>query len=64
MIEWQPIETAPKDGTDFIGLKDDGTCHVIYFDEENEAWVMMGFPGGTFLSWVPHPHPLNENMKA
>jgi hypothetical protein len=34
MQEWQPIETAPRDGTPFVALNADLECHVAKFDDD------------------------------
>jgi hypothetical protein len=34
MSEWQPIETAPKDGTWILGVNNRGNCAVIIWKDD------------------------------
>lgn len=36
--EWQPIETAPKDGTSFIGLTKGGRATTMRYHEYAKGW--------------------------
>lgn len=52
---WQPIDSAPKDGTDFLGCWDDGELHVVcirdgecFREMDKEAWAMP-------VLWQPLP---------
>lgn len=35
---WQPIETAPKDGTEIIAIDDRGEYFVAFWHEASEGW--------------------------
>lgn len=72
-MEWQPIETAPKDGTWFWALVDLDAINVRWHDGFNEfvsGWRQMTFAksyGGEtmdhspdivkFDHWMPLPQP-------
>lgn len=57
MSKWQPIETAPKDGSDILAhWKASGTSHVVYYalgrwcdDCDDEI--------STPTHWMPLPEP-------
>jgi hypothetical protein len=56
--EWQPIETAPRDGTPFFTYSEDAARAM--------AVNVYGFPGTPILvmSWPPFdktPYPINES---
>lgn len=60
---WQPIETAPKDGTDFLGYRDGdiGICYRVLRDD-CEMWCFGGksaaveyFPKFRPTHWMPLP---------
>ena len=66
-MEWQPIETAPKDHSNFLGFgSQHGTC-IAYWanwidnlkEEECEGWMELGtydkLPQLTH--WMPLPGP-------
>jgi hypothetical protein len=64
MSEWQPIETAPKDGTNILAWGPHGTgCLVVGFDEAvHPAWPWHTLDGlnyslTTFTHWMPLPAP-------
>ncbi len=58
-LEWQPIETAPKDGTRFIGLKPNRNVEVVHWSTKYRpsAWAtdeeFYLYP----THWMPLPAP-------
>ena len=53
---WQPIETAPRDGTNVLAFWSDwGDCGVVRFDR-GEWWAMM-HDVVTPTHWMPLPAP-------
>ncbi len=61
MSEWQPIETAPKDGSEIIG--GDRGCGDIEFyrwNDEDKKWLSRGDfyePTNELTHWMPLPEP-------
>jgi hypothetical protein len=57
MTDWQPIETAPKDGTMVLLYKQSsGTKGSGYWDDRENFWrigAMCYFNGATH--WAPYP---------
>ena len=64
--EWQPIETAPRDGTPILGARlDCNDQYVMYWMEEDETaplyrWAIID--GGVMhkdalTHWMPLPEP-------
>ena len=67
-MQWQPIETAPKDGKMVIGFfsplespfrpfQKDGDMAVIWYAGKERGWVMPGVMGLSPTFWVPLPEP-------
>ena len=61
-MEWRPIETAPKDGTDIIALSRSGYVErVKWYDNPfgNKDTVINTATGKwwTAVGWIPLPPP-------
>jgi hypothetical protein len=63
--DWQPIETAPKDGTAFFAcLEASDIPHAMRFNEEGQlvltwdGWVVDAHDWPTH--WMAIPHPQGE----
>ena len=47
MSEWQPIESAPKDGSAFIGLTASGRATTMRYVNSVKGWVKK--PDGGYI---------------
>lgn len=53
--QWRPIETAPKDGSEFLLVQPDGSMHVSYHYQG--SWGFSPEP----THWMPlPPAPVSE----
>src|SRR5258708_37952644 len=62
--EWQPIATAPKDGTWILALQVGGVVHRVSWGRGrlgSEGWgsTVAFYGGGPWIAWMPCP-PLPE----
>lgn len=65
---WQPIETAPKDGTSIIGCEKDRSVSEIFFDKQTGFWTYLWMDSDgdsrsdvfSPICWMPLPEPIKE----
>ena len=64
MSDWQPIATAPRDGTEFLALRENGCwweAHVVGWSGVDKAypWESDGnaYPEGWFDLWCKIDYP-------
>ncbi len=63
MSEWQPIETAPKDGSEFLTIipaeegKHGPLYDTAYWSEEFEDFIQHGCGFEFVTHWMPLPEP-------
>ena len=56
--QWQPIETAPKDGSLFLGVMDDGWQFVALWDRGNKRFITDDARNFAYPThWMPLPEP-------
>lgn len=59
MTEWQPIETAPRDGK-LIVVYTEGIVDIAFYGAR-EHWVTFAFNRGKSPThWIPLPEPPEE----
>ena len=63
MSEWQPGETAPKNGNKIIGCRYDGRVTIVRFTDSGLWKELTGNVWGTtaLTNWMPLPEPLKDN---
>ena len=62
MMEWQPIETAPK-GARYIWISDGKRSMIGYFSEMFKQWETLDGPRTVIRNpthWMPLPDPPKE----
>ena len=42
MNNWQPIETAPRDGTEFLGFSYSESYHVVSYGYTHDGNLIIG----------------------
>ena len=66
MTDWQPIETAPRDGTEILALQVDGrelTYTAVHWETMAEEWRDYSASGAAGFTpfepqyWMPLPEP-------
>jgi hypothetical protein len=62
MSEWQPIETAPKDGSAVLAFwpkayQGKGGMYVVLWFDGQFVPTTMGYRGIKFTHWMPLPAP-------
>ena len=53
---WQPIETAPKDGTEILVVEPDGEMYVAFWNIYESLWF-YGVDLCVPTHWMPLPQP-------
>ena len=64
-MQWQPIETAPRDWTEVLLSAQDGVC-VGFWDVEENGWVsdLRGKGNHQWVYGAKHWMPLPEPPKG
>lgn len=58
-MKWQPIETAHKDGSEFLGCTHKGVVQIIKCDKHRQMWIDRdGRESRREIKfWMPLPAP-------
>jgi hypothetical protein len=55
---WRPIETAPKDGAQFIAISKYGdVTYPVKWDVDRQMWVEYGLDGFDTMDWIRADRP-------
>ena len=54
--QWQPIETAPRDGAEILGYHQSLGVWIVSWDSDEEGFS----PGFQPTHWMPLPEPPKE----
>jgi hypothetical protein len=57
--EWQPIATAPRNGSEILAWDELGFCAVVYWDDARVEWT-----NGDIVLQPTHWMPLPKGPKA
>jgi hypothetical protein len=57
MSEWQPIETAPKDGTEFLAFQPGWELDFAWWDQARGMWMDRHGDQTVPTHWIPLPPP-------
>lgn len=61
MSEWQPIETAPKDGTPILVADSGPYAFVVEWNNKHRAWLGADRSAWEPTHWMPLPEPPKES---
>ena len=60
-MKWQPIETAPKDGSMLLLFNEDGKYNAASWSEKNQRFInQYGFIVPYTTHWMYLPEPPEE----
>lgn len=57
MSEWQPMETAPKDGTPILGWPFYSRIDIVVFSRKKWRSQSSDYVAWTLTHWMPLPEP-------
>lgn len=59
-MEWQPIETAPRDGRPILASDIGPYAYVVEWFKANKAWIGADGMYWSPTHWMPLPEPPKE----
>lgn len=65
MTDWQPIETAPKDGTFVLAAEESGYIHIVQWYGKQGFWRTDCYSSIEWqpIHWQPLPNPPNTEAQ-
>ena len=66
-MEWQPIETAPKDGTSILAVDADGDMGVVWWNSREQLFEDVQClidDDGMLTHWIPLPKAPNAALRG
>ena len=55
IMEWQPIESAPRDGTRILAIDQTGYVMIVAWEGEGFLDETMDYPDWDLIGWQPLP---------